>query len=55
MKRNGYQMKQKGFYNSENEDELLEIVDKMTRVSQQIINGIRETKDKKSFEGDLKK
>lgn len=55
MKHNEYQMKQNNFYCSDNEDELLEIVDKMTRVSQQIINGIRETKDKKSFEGDLKK
>lgn len=55
MKHNEYQMKQNNFYCSDNEDDLLEIVDKMTRVSQQIINGIRETKDKKSFEGDLKK
>lgn len=55
MKRNGYQMKQKGFYNSENEEELLEFVSKMNYVSQQIIDGIRDTKEKKSFEGDLKR
>lgn len=55
MKRNEYQMKQNGFYDSENEEELLEFASKMNYVSQQIIDGIRDAREKKNFEGDSDK